>query len=294
MMTTMMQISAEPTTIYSVSRGLLQDWLLGTNEGLWRLFEGELTQVADRLTGVHITTAVHTTRGVFVGAADGIARSRDGQAWEAMKLPEGAPPIMQLCITKAFRTIGIAFATTLDKGLLRTMDAGQTWTPCNLGLTDLAVVALAASPAFQEDYNLFAAFEGGAYRGYKAGSQWERLGLPDEVLPTTSIALTMRSIFVGTASGLWRSDDGATWEAIPEFADAPVLSLASSSESTWLAIAVPGRVARSNDHGQTLEWFDGLPEGMLSIAIGDDGEIIVGLLEQGLWHVAASESVLSR
>ncbi len=284
---TMMQISAEPTTIYSVSRGLMQDWLLGTNEGLWRLFEGEMMQVAERLAGVHITTAVHTTRGVFVGAADGIARSHDGQTWEAMNLPAGAPPITQLCITQSFRTIGIAFAATLEKGMLRTMDAGQTWTPCNLGLTDLAVVALAASPAFQEDYNIFAAFEGGAYRGYKAGSQWERLALPDDALPTTSIALTMRSIFVGTARGLWRSDDGATWEALSEFADAPVMSLATSGDSRWLAVATPERVARSNDHGQTLEWFDGAPDNILSIAIGNDGEIIAGTLANGCWHGTA-------
>jgi photosystem II stability/assembly factor-like uncharacterized protein len=286
-MTTLTQVSKIPATIYSVSRGLMQDWLLGTDQGLWRLFEGNLSQVAGRLGSVHITTAAHTTRGVFVGAADGIARSFDGVNWDAVTLPEDAPPIIQLCPTQSFRTIGIAFAATLDKGLLRTMDGGQTWTPCNLGLADRALVALAASPAFQEDYNIFAAFETGVYRGYKAGSQWERLPLPERALPATSVALTMRCVFVGSASGLWRSDDGATWELVPDCADIPVTALAMSGNARWLGLAGPGFVGRTRDHAETIERIDGAPEDILSLAIGDDGELIAGTLAHGLWHATA-------
>jgi photosystem II stability/assembly factor-like uncharacterized protein len=286
-MTTLTQASAFPATIFSASRGLMQDWLLGTNLGLWRLCEGELTQVAPKLADVHITTAAHTTRGVFVGAADTIARSMDGVEWTPVKFSNGGPPITQLCITQSFRTIGIAFAATLENGVLRTVDGGQTWTPCNLDQPTRDLVALAASPAFQEDYNIFAAFESAVFRGYKAGSTWERLPIPERALPATSIALTMRCIFVGSAEGLWRSDDGYTWDLVPETAGLPITALAMSANASWLAFTGGGRAGRTNDHAETIEWIDAAPADALSLAVNDDGEFVLGTVASGLWHAAA-------
>ena len=128
-----------------------------------------------------------------------------------------------------------------ENGVLRTFDGGQTWTPCNLDQPARDLVALAASPAFQEDYNVFAAFESGVFRGYKAGSMWERLPIPERALPATGIALTMRSIFVGSAEGLWRSDDGYTWDLVPETAGLSIAALAMSTNAKWLALTGGGR-----------------------------------------------------
>jgi len=285
-MTTLTQVSASPATIFSASRGLMQDWLLGTDRGLWRLFEGELTQVAPKLADVHIMAAAHTTRGVFVGAADTVARSMDGVEWTPVTFPHGGPPITQLCITQAFRTIGIAFAATLENGVLRTMDGGQTWTPCNLDQPARDLVALAASPAFQEDYNVFAAFESGVFRGYKAGSTWERLPIPERALPASGIALTQRCVFVGSAEGLWRSDDGATWDLVPATAGCPITTIAMSNDARWLAFAGGGRVGRTNTHAETIEWLDGAPADALCLAVNDDGELVVGTVASGVWHAA--------
>lgn len=289
-MTTLTQLSSTPPTVYSVSRGLLNDWLLGTNKGLWRIADDQFSQVAERLADVHITTAAHTTRGVLVGAADGLARSMDGTTWQQLDLPAPNMQISQLVITTAFRTIGIAFAATLDQGMLRSMDGGTTWAPCNLNLSDRAVVCMAASPAFHEDYNVFAALETGVYRGFKAGSQWQRLPLPEEALPPTCLTLTLRCIFVGCDAGLWRTDDGENWESMPDFAGEQVLALASSMDAKWLAVATSERIARSNTHGDSWEWLGAAPPNVISLAISDSGEIVAGTHQDGVWHTEGATS----
>lgn len=283
LMTRLKRLAEAPATIYAVSRGLLSDWLLGTDRGLWRLLDtGELAQQALRLKDVHISAVAHTERGVFVGAADGIARSLDGENWTAGETPEPIH-VSHIAQTTSTKQHGILFAVTLDHGLFRTMDAGLSWAPCNNGLQSREALAVAPSTGFHLQYVVYAAFADGVYHGTGAGSVWHRLPVPAETLPPTGLLATTEGLLLSAEAGLWTSSDsGATWIARPD-AGRDIIALTCSPDTQWSALLTPERIARSHDSGVTWEDLGQAPEGAHTIAISENGVVLCATLESGAW-----------
>ncbi|BCX04405.1 MAG: hypothetical protein KatS3mg053_2343 [Candidatus Roseilinea sp.] len=286
-----------PKTIFSISQhGDANAWLLATNEGLWRYAGGETCeQIAEPLKNTLLTAvAAHTDASseaglILVGASDGIAYSGDdGASWTAGALREPAQ-IAFIVASPAFDQDGVAFAATTAHGVLRSTDGGRSWVYRNFGLPDHEVTAIALSPMFPVDGTLFVAVTGGLFYSTNRGESWRLSSIEPEALPLSGIAFARNALIVGSESrGLYHSTNrGVTWSKRSAFSSGPISALAVSPDSTKIAVATPMVVAVTSDFGETWERTEGrMPRDPLALWVGDDGTILCGTQQNGLWVYA--------
>jgi photosystem II stability/assembly factor-like uncharacterized protein len=286
-----------PPVIFSLARLGHFGWLVGTNEGLWHYHTGTCDVLSQALRVAAITavaappTFPHHNL-LMVGSVDGIARSIDGgQAWNSATLTQPSQ-VSQIALSPQFESDGIAFAATLEDGVLRTTDYGQRWHSWNFGLLDLETLALAVSPNFAEDETVFAATGSGLFRSINGGRAWRELPFAgegpeaEEALPLTSVAMTRDMVVVSTESkGLYYSRDGGdTWFKRNAFRGGQTYTLAASSDATKLLLATPSAIALSEDSGANWLRIAKPPDNVIAVAIDDDGStILCGTQDDGLW-----------
>ncbi len=158
--------------------------------------------------------------------------------------------------TRSFTAIGnalLAGEASGNEGIYCTLNDGASWTPCDSGLTDLNIHALATC-----DSAVFAAtYTAGVFRSTDQGLSWSAAhsGLtdPDVVCFTVLDSL----IFAGTGEGhvFVSSDTGATWTMTGLGLRSTVLTLAASpasggsGSSYLLAGTLKAGVYFSTDYG---------------------------------------------
>ncbi|MCL4505765.1 MAG: hypothetical protein M1434_11560 [Chloroflexi bacterium] len=285
-----------PAVIFSLGRCGREGWLLGANEGLWRYHDGACTIVSEALRAAAITAVAAPDRYPYqnlllVGSVDGIARSIDGgQTWNSATLAQPSQ-VSQIVLSPGFEFDGIAFAATLEDGVLRTSDEGQRWSSWNFGLLDLETLALAVSPNFAADETVFVATASGVFRSTNGGRAWRELAFAgdgpeaDDALPPTGVAVIDDTIVVSSESkGLFYSrDNGDTWFKRVAFRSGQTYTLSSSYDGTRLLLATPSTIAISPDSGATWERLGRAPDSVIAIAIDDDGSVLCGTQDDGLW-----------
>ncbi len=285
-----------PAVIFSLSRLGAEGWLLGTNEGLWRYQGGQCEIINESLRGAAITAAVASLtypqhRLILVGSVDGIARSIDGgQTWSSATLAQPSQ-VSQIVLSPDFESDGIAFAATLEDGVLRTTDQGQRWHSWNFGLLDLETLALAVSPDFGTDETVYVATGTGVFRSTNGGRAWRELAYAGEgpeaedALPPTGVAVTRDILVVSTENkGLYYSRDrGDTWFKRNAFRSGQTNTLAVSHDGAKLLLAAPAAVSLSADSGAIWQRIAKPPDNVISVAVDDDGTVLCGTQEDGLW-----------
>jgi hypothetical protein len=106
-------------------------------------------------------------------------------------------------------------------GIARSTDGGATWQIADEGLSAIPTLALALSPAFDQDQTILSAgLDDGITVSRDGGVTWESAngGLGES--PAYGLAIspdfaTDRTIYAATAAGLFRSRDGAaSWAAV--------------------------------------------------------------------------------
>jgi len=157
------------------------------------------------------------------------------------------------------------FAGTLNSGIFRSTDDGNSWAPVNNGITNSGVTtATFWSLAVNSSGHVFAGASGflpdlGVYRSTDNGDTWVHFSAD---FPDAVVSLAVNSIgviFAGTSSaGLFMSaDNGETWTEIASpFMDTGVWSIAITSEDhlivgTGLQFYPGGVTWRSTDGGAT-------------------------------------------
>ncbi|WP_412062385.1 YCF48-related protein [Rubrivirga sp. IMCC45206] len=229
--------------------------------------------------------AIHVGPDAVYGAN---VRSADGGlTWDplALRLQGVAPGID-----------GETLLATLDAGVLRSGDAGRTWTDASAGfgrahLGDVAVGAggrvFATAPE-----NTYA--ETGLYRSFDGGQTWDRTPLPFVPLGVYDLHLTGDTLFVAPerrislphiGGGLYRSaDDGETWtDVTPAFDDRggtplAVTFLEADLDHRLWAVVGAGWVGdrsiyRSDDGGRSWERRADLPGSARSFTVARDGSL---------------------
>ena len=107
----------------------------------------------------------------------------------------------------------------------------------------------------------------------------------EEALPPTGVAVTRDALVVSTESkGLFYSrDSGATWFKHSAFSSGQTYTLAAARDFAKLLLATPAAIAISEDSGVSWERIAKPPDSVISIAMGDDGTVLCGTQDDGLW-----------
>lgn len=194
-----------------------ETWLVGSTEGLWRVRGDHVQRVNEALANVAISAVAAGARRWLIGAADGIAWSDDeGQTWIAAAL-EAPAHVTHIALSPHFDADGMALAATMNRGVLRTRDGGQTWQACNVGIPDDEVTAIAIAPSIPT--LALAATPSGWFFTEDFGRAWVQLGETQDANPIIGIALARTvQVFAHERGGLRYSQNmGRTLFARAEF-----------------------------------------------------------------------------
>jgi photosystem II stability/assembly factor-like uncharacterized protein len=294
---------AEDRTVYAArATGLYRSTDGGAS---WQPAYASLGLRSDLVTSaVAVSLDFVGDRTVFAGCSGGIVCSYDaGQTWHVITLPTPPSIISCLAFSPTYGDDGIAFLGTMEDGVYRSADRGQSWARWNFGLFDLRVLALAVSPDFSHDETIFAGTETGIYISKSGGRSWRPLLLPDEAAPVMCLAVSPGFaqdgiLWAGTDSaGLWVSDDrGKTWqrsgdEALRESVNALIVLDQSSTEHQLLALATEGLLL-SRDGGGTwtpvaAELLAEVEPAAVVAPEGIEGALLVGLADGRVIRLAA-------
>ena len=283
-----------PTTIFAVAPAGDMGWVLGTNEGVWKVVDGACSIASEMLRPAAITAVVASPafprhHYALAGAADGIARSIDEcVTWVGTQMAKQAQ-IGQIVVTPAFHVDGFAFAATMQDGVLVSTDFGATWQLWNIGLLDKETVAIAVSPKINLDETVLVATVSGLFRSTNSGRAWREVGLPPGIAPLSALTFVGETLVAGseTQGLLYSPDMGNSWGKRSSFKSGQINALAVSRDGQRLAVATPTVVASTTDVG--LNWMRAeghAPQGIISIAIDNDGTLLAGTQEDGLWLYA--------
>jgi len=189
----------------------------------------------------------------------------------------------------------VVLAGTDTDGVLRSEDAGRTWTGANAGLVDLTVIALALSPAFASDRTGFAGTASGLYRTRNGARSWREVdtGLDDPAVQCLAVSPTFADdglVLGGTEThGLLRSvDAGTTWHRPAALKDRCVTALAFATAGRvqrTIAAATEAGIAVSHDAGETWHIASAEPAEVLSLTwvARESGEVLLaGLHRRGV------------
>ncbi len=177
------------------------------------------------------------------GSPHGVAFSPDeGAYWQASWMDGVAGPVMCIAPDPAVSRSGVLVAGSAEGGVLRTRNRGQSWSVCNYGLQDYALLTVAWAPVapvskWPRWEVVFAGTETGIYRSPNGGLGWRRAEGIDSVVQVIAVSPDFHEdglVLAGTEdAGLWRSTDGG--RTFDQVADAPerVDALTATSDG-WL------------------------------------------------------------
>src|SRR5207245_2594537 len=83
---------------------------------------------------------------------------------------------MVIALSPAYPTDHTIFLGTLERGLLKSTDAGKSFVATGLG--DAFVTALDVSSAFSSDHTLYASSYQGTYGSIDGGANWVQMATP--------------------------------------------------------------------------------------------------------------------
>jgi hypothetical protein len=171
---------------------------LSTNNGTgW-------TQAIYGLTNPYVLSFAVTDTNLFAGIDGGgvFRTANSGTSWHQAGLLSYFVPALAVHVS------GSLFAGT-TRGIFRTDDIGNTWTPVNTGLTSTSVYSLAVNGT-----NLFAGtINGGAFLSTNNGTNWTQIGFVN--ITVWSFAVAGMNLFAGTSGGVYFStNNGTSWTPV--------------------------------------------------------------------------------
>ncbi len=225
---------------------------------------GATWDTVESLTGRSISAIAFSADGATIAAAtnEGVALSDDsGETWRTTGEDLGFVLSLAFVPDGAGETI---VAGLVRRGIARSEDGGATWTIADEGLNAIPTLALALSPAFEDDQTLFAAgLDDGITISRDGGATWAAAMPEAGEVSAYGVAVSPhyardRTVFAALGSGLFRSRDGAaSWEQIgagslPEAIGAVATGPAFPGKPTMLlAVTLGGKLFSTEDDGAT-------------------------------------------
>ena len=247
------------------------------------------------VTAVALSSGTDGTIHLFAGVLGGVFVSKDsGTSWTATRLASPPPFVTALAVSPNYSADAIAFAATMEDGVFRTDNGGQTWQPWCFGLFDLNVLGLAVSPDFANDRTLYAFTETGIYLSKNSGRSWQLTNFPADVAPVLCMAISHNfaqdgKLYAGTeAAGLYYSENrGETWQQVSpldtdnainaillgvQYPDKPEI-LVMTNHALWYSADAGTSWAAWHSH---LDFGDGLTVALAPKGFSADNPLLLG------------------
>ena len=120
--------------------------------------------------GYEADGTVFVSRPAGPAALRGLYKTTDGGLSWARSPGTGEVTLLDFVLSPGFPVDGTPFIATLERGLLKSTDGGDT--PVPTGLDEAYVTAVEISPDFETDRTLFAATYNGIFKSQDAGETW--------------------------------------------------------------------------------------------------------------------------
>ncbi len=224
-----------------------------------------------------LVAALHDDRHIlFKGTESGLFHSSDGGVtWlDSLAAIGLSIPVFTLACPPRLETTSVILAGT-SGGILRSVDGGSTWHPVSLANPAPVVAAVALAPDVSDSgIALAATIEDGVFRTADGGRTWSpwNFGLLDQRCTVlTYVGLNSSSVFVGTETGLFRSDnEGRSWAEVALPTGPAEIIAVADDQSTVFAVACD-QLFRSVDLGRSWTLCGG----------ADGGQDVVHLVARG-------------
>ena len=218
--------------------------------------------------------------------------------------PAAIGSVWNVTTSPLFSQDQVIWIGTATGGVLRSTDAGITFTQVNQGLGNLAINTLAASPLFGTDSMVLVATNDGVFRSTDGGVTWSATtGIPSGRVGGLVFSprfSTDNAVYAITdQSGVFRSSDrGVTWSAIAT-SDLPtttylgMTAVDGRGPAIHLFVWTPDHLYVSDDRGTTWSRLTGvitLPSGFTVSAVAVDPEwrnadrLWIGSEEDGIYR----------
>lgn len=232
--------------------GSESDGILRSDDG-GHTWNGSNAGVRDRtVVALAVSPLFERDQLAFAGTPTGLYRSRSGaQAWRAIDTGLDVDAAIQcLAFSPAFPGDRVVLAGTESDGLLRSTDAGTTWTAVP-SLAERSVTALAFA---RSGDTAAAATDAGVAISHDAGATWRLSGAELGPVLTVAVAPGRDVVLAGLpGEGIARSlDGGLTWSTANAGLTARlVLGLVASRDGTLFTFGPEDGLTMSSDAGRT-------------------------------------------
>jgi photosystem II stability/assembly factor-like uncharacterized protein/phosphoribosyl-AMP cyclohydrolase len=192
--------------------------------GLYKTTNGGMSWVpaSDGLPGTQISALAidpSDAATLYAGTAVGVFKSTSGDPWTAVNEDAWA-----LAFALHPAAPGTVYAGTATQGVLKSVDAGESWSVANAGLRAVEVRALAFDPTspdtiYAGGYTLagVSAIPSGygVFKSTDGGVSWQPMNSGLTSLAVSALAVhpfDADTVYVGTLEGVFKTiDGGATW-----------------------------------------------------------------------------------
>ena len=224
--------------------------LLGTDAGLLTSRNGGLDwQAAVGLPGTAVLTVAFDRGGrrELAGSDIGVFSSEDDTAWRAAAVPAAGVPARGLVVGRLPGQVYLLGS----RGLFRSDDWSQTWTPLDAGLPREPVLGLGVV----DDHSLVCLVGGQTWLSDDAGQSWRPGpgGLPQGQLQMLSADET--GIWTAGRDRLFRSEDGGrTWRTIGQplpDAHTDIRGVVASADAARILVSTHRGAYSTSDGGAT-------------------------------------------
>ncbi len=260
------------------STGQPQRLLAGTWIGVFDSADGgqRWTELATSLGAPNARALLSTPAGLFLGTQAGLFRWQpDADRWEAVAEELASPGVASLAEAPTDPTR--LYAGTINNGVYRSNDGGQSWRP--VPSLSVGVPALAVDPTDPDHVYMLAAWER-VYESIDGGeswlARWEGLGVTTEAV-SLAVAPAGSTAFLGGDTGLYRRRGNGDWDWIaPALLDQSVLALLvqplpeTLGGGSVLYIGTTRGAYRSLDGGSSLQHSEphlGWGQGLVDVSV---------------------------
>ncbi len=280
-------------SVLSVHTNSIDQTWAATGGGLLARGENGWRPVPDGPAQVGLVAAPGTNWWV-AGLTGGLESTyNSGRTWWEPFIDRLNVPITCIAASPHWNIDRIMLAGTAGGGVLRTVDGGRRWLPCNFGLQEFNVLALTPATDWSRREIIFAGTLDGVYRSSGGGRAWKPAGLAGITVQALAASSEFASNGIALAgaegAGLFRTADGsASWEPAGDdigrdlSINALVRVADDGAGEAFIAATDLGALWRSDDGGVTWACMHDIGEPVLSLSVAADGMIRVGTSEHGV------------